>query len=53
LVIEYNKIDDRFLLHLRFPLLPEGNFSPDYPSDSLKSVIVNESISKGGRLEIE
>ncbi|HEX5153768.1 MAG TPA: ABC transporter permease [Parafilimonas sp.] len=46
ITIEYNKIDDRFLPTFKIPIIAGRNFSPDYPSDSLKSVIVNESFLK-------
>jgi putative ABC transport system permease protein len=44
--IEYNKIDDRFLPTFKIPIIAGRNFSPDYPSDSFQSVIVNESFVK-------
>jgi len=46
IVIEYNKIDDRFLPTFKIPIIAGRNFSPDFPSDSLKSVIVNEAFLK-------
>jgi putative ABC transport system permease protein len=46
IIIENNRIDDRFLPAFKIPLLAGRNFSPDYPSDTLQSVIVNESFIK-------
>ena len=46
LMIEYNKIDDKFLSTFKIPIIAGRNFSPDFPSDSLHSVIVNESFVK-------
>ena len=46
IIIEYNKVDDRFLSTFKIPIIAGRNFSPDYPGDSLKSVIVNESFVK-------
>jgi len=46
IVTEYNKIDDKFLPTLKIPIIAGRNFSPDYPSDSMHSVIVNESFLK-------
>ena len=46
LMIEYNKIDDKFLSTFKIPIIAGRNFSPDFPSDSLPSVIVNESFVK-------
>jgi len=46
ITIEYNKIDDRYLTTFKIPIIAGRNFSPDYPSDSMQSVIVNESFGK-------
>ncbi|MDP9229530.1 MAG: FtsX-like permease family protein, partial [Bacteroidota bacterium] len=46
LTIEYNKIDDKFLPTFKIPIIAGRNFSPAYPSDSMHSVIVNESFVK-------
>ena len=46
ITIEYNKIDDRFLPTFKIPIIAGRNFSPDYPSDTMHSVIVNESFVK-------
>jgi putative ABC transport system permease protein len=44
--IEYNKIDSRYLTTFKIPIIAGRNFSPDYPSDTMQSVIVNESFIK-------
>jgi putative ABC transport system permease protein len=44
--IEYCKIDDQFLPTFKIPIIAGRNFSPDYPSDSMNSVIINESFVK-------
>jgi putative ABC transport system permease protein len=46
LVIENNKIDDKYLPTFQIPVIAGRNFSPDYPSDSGNSVIVNETFVK-------
>ena len=46
LTIEFNKIDDKYLPVFKIPIIAGRNFSPDYPSDSMHSVIVNESFVK-------
>src|SRR5688572_12094305 len=46
IIIEYIKIDDRYLSTFKIPVIAGRNFSPEYPSDSLESVIVNESFVK-------
>jgi putative ABC transport system permease protein len=46
ITIEYNKIDDKFLPTFKIPIIAGRNFSPQYPSDSMNSVIVNESFVK-------
>ncbi|HEV8283590.1 MAG TPA: FtsX-like permease family protein [Chitinophagaceae bacterium] len=43
LVIENNKIDDKFLPIFKIPIVAGRNFLPDYSSDSTNSVIVNET----------
>jgi putative ABC transport system permease protein len=44
--IEYCKIDDQFLPTFKIPIIRGRNFSPSYPSDSMNSIIVNESFVK-------
>lgn len=46
IVMEYNKIDDRFLPTFKIPIVAGRNFSPEYPSDYMNSVIVNETFVK-------
>ena len=46
LVIENNKIDNKYLPTFKIPIIAGRNFSPDYPSDSNNSVIVNETFVK-------
>jgi len=42
----YETVDESFIPMLKIPLLQGRNFSPDYPSDSANSVIVNEAFVK-------
>jgi len=51
--IENNRIEDNFLSTLGIKLLSGRNFSPLYPSDSLQSVIVNESFVKEAGWSLE
>lgn len=46
LTVENNKIDDKYLPTFEIPILAGRNFSPNYPSDSVNSVIVNETFVK-------
>jgi putative ABC transport system permease protein len=47
--IENNKIDNQFFSTFAIPLISGRNFSPDFPGDSLHSIIVNENfIEKAG-----
>ncbi|HEU5052470.1 MAG TPA: ABC transporter permease [Hanamia sp.] len=43
---QYETVDENFIPLLKIPLLQGRNFSPDYPSDSTHSVIVNETFVK-------
>ncbi|MBS1729345.1 MAG: ABC transporter permease [Bacteroidetes bacterium] len=43
---DYETIDESFLPTLKIPLVKGRNFSPDFPSDSANSVLVNESFVK-------
>lgn len=43
---EYSTIDESYLPLLKIPVIEGRNFSPDYPSDSSHSVLVNESFVK-------
>ncbi|HEX8041374.1 MAG TPA: FtsX-like permease family protein, partial [Chryseosolibacter sp.] len=51
--IENVKIDDRFLSTFRIPIVSGRNFSPDHPSDSLHSVIVNETFVRAAGWKTE
>ena len=42
----YETVDESFLPLLKIPIIEGRNFSPDYPSDSSHSVLVNESFAK-------
>ncbi|GAB3524125.1 ADOP family protein [Emticicia fontis] len=42
----HEKVDYRFLPLLNIPILKGRNFSPDFPSDSTQSVLVNETFVK-------
>jgi putative ABC transport system permease protein len=46
IVIENNKIDDKYLPAFEIPIIAGRNFSPDFPADSNNSVIVNETFVK-------
>jgi ABC-type antimicrobial peptide transport system permease subunit len=46
IMIEYNKIDTKYLPTFKIPIIAGRNFSPDYPSDTSQAVIVNESFLK-------
>jgi putative ABC transport system permease protein len=46
IMIEFNKIDDKFLPTFKISIIAGRNFSPEYPSDTMHSVIVNESFVK-------
>ena len=40
---DYETVDEAYLPTLKIPLVQGRNFSPDFPSDSANSVLVNES----------
>ena len=42
----YETVDESYLPLLKIPIIQGRNFSPDYPSDSSHSVLVNESFVK-------
>jgi putative ABC transport system permease protein len=43
---DYETVDEAYLPTLKIPLVQGRNFSPDFPSDSATSVLVNESFVK-------
>ncbi len=43
---DYETVDESFLPTLKIPLVQGRNFSPDFPSDSANSVLVNELFVK-------
>ena len=43
---DYETVDEAFLPTLKIPLVQGRNFSPDFPSDSASSVLVNETFVK-------
>ena len=53
ITIENNRIDDKFLPTFKIPIIAGRNFSADYPSDTLNSVIVNESFVKEAGWKVE
>lgn len=46
ILFDYETVDESFLPMLKIPLAQGRNFSPDFPSDSANSVLVNESFVK-------
>ena len=42
----YETVDESFLPLLKIPVMQGRNFSPDFPSDSSRSVLVNETFVK-------
>jgi len=43
---DYETVDEDYLTTLKIPLVQGRNFSPEFPSDSANSVLVNESFVK-------
>ncbi|HVZ95552.1 MAG TPA: ABC transporter permease, partial [Chitinophagaceae bacterium] len=43
---DYETVDEAYLPTLKIPLIQGRNFSPDFPSDSSNSVLVNESFAR-------
>jgi len=43
---DYETVDEAYLPTLKIPLTAGRNFSPDFPSDSSNSILVNESFVK-------
>jgi putative ABC transport system permease protein len=43
---DYETVDESFLPTLKIPLAKGRNFSPDFPSDSANSILVNETFVK-------
>jgi putative ABC transport system permease protein len=43
---DYETVDESFLPTLKIPLVKGRNFSPDFPSDSANSILVNETFVK-------
>ena len=43
---DYETVDEAYLPTLKIPLVQGRNFSPDFPSDSANSILVNESFAK-------
>ncbi len=43
---DYETVDESFLPTLKIPLAQGRNFSPDFPSDSANSILVNETFVK-------
>jgi len=46
IIVENNRIDDKYLPMFKIPLIAGRNFSIDHPADSSGSVIVNETFLK-------
>ena len=42
----YKRMDENYLKALQIPLILGRNFSPDFPGDSLSSVVINETFAK-------
>ena len=43
---DYDHIDDQYLPALQIPIIKGRNFSPDFPSDSTQSVLINEAFAR-------
>jgi len=43
---DYDHIDDQYLPSLQVPIVKGRNFSPDFPSDSTHSVLINEAFAR-------
>jgi len=43
---DYETVDESYLSTLKIPIVQGRNFSPDFPSDSANSILVNESFVK-------
>jgi len=43
---DYDHIDDQYLPALQIPIIKGRNFSPDFPSDSTHSVLINEAFAR-------
>lgn len=46
IMFEYETIDESYIPELKIPLVAGRNFSRDFPSDSVKSILVNEAFVK-------
>lgn len=42
----YETVDEKFLSELKIPMIQGRGFSPNYPSDSINSVLVNQAFVK-------
>jgi len=43
---DYDHVDDQYLPSLQIPIVKGRNFSPDFPSDSTHSVLINETFAR-------
>jgi putative ABC transport system permease protein len=43
---DYDHIDDQYLPALQIPIIKGRDFSPDFPSDSTHSVLINEAFAR-------
>ena len=53
ITVELNKIDEQYLPAFKIPVISGRNFSADFPSDSVNSIIVNESFVKEAGWQVE